>query len=122
MNDITPDDVLNVMAMRGLPSEREEVLRQGIELTTNSRNKSYGPPSVNLTTQMELWTIYKRAAGNRYSPGHDAAMQHLFAKIARIACGAMGHRDNYVDAATYIAIAWECQTEFDKSVKEYKGE
>lgn len=92
-------------------SERESVLRDGIALTTGDRNKSYGSPVPNLELQHDLWAAYKAAAGDKHHPAHDAAMQHIFAKIARIACGARGHRDTYVDLATYAAIAFECDAE-----------
>jgi len=92
-------------------SERERVLLDGVELTGGDRNKTYGAPAPNLALQMALWELYKTAAGDKHSPAHDAAMQHVFAKIACIASGKRGHRDNYVDAATYIAIAYECDAE-----------
>ncbi len=89
---------------------REKVLLDGVALTTGDRNRTYGPPAPNLTLQMALWEAYKAAAGNRHTPAHDAAMQHVFAKIARIASGDL-HRDNYVDLSTYAAIAYECDVE-----------
>lgn len=92
-------------------SERERVLLDGIELTGGDRNRTYGAPAPNLALQMALWELYKAVAADKHSPAHDAAMQHVFAKIARIASGKRGHRDNYVDAATYIAIAYECDAE-----------
>ena len=91
--------------------ERQKVLEEGVRLTTGDRNKTYGSPDVNLRFQYALWELYREAAQHKHSWAHDAAMQHVFAKIARIACGAPGHRDNYVDAATYVAIAYECDTQ-----------
>jgi len=94
-----------------LLSERERVLLDGIELTGGDRNRTYGAPAPNLSLQMQLWESYKAVAADKHSAAHDAAMQHVFAKIARIASGKRGHRDNYVDSATYIAIAYECDAE-----------
>lgn len=90
---------------------RERVLRDGIDLTTGDRNRTYGSPAPNLTLQLRLWELYNAAAGGKHTSAHDAAMQHIFAKVARIACGQVGHRDNYVDLATYAAIAYECSVE-----------
>lgn len=97
-------------------SERERVLLDGIELTGGDRNRTYGAPAPNLALQFQMWDLYIQAAGEKHSDAHDAAMQHVFAKIARIASGKRGHRDNYVDAATYIAIAYECDAEEPQGV------
>lgn len=43
------------------------------------------------------------------SPAHNAAIVQVLTKITRIAVGTF-HRDNYVDAAAYLAIAAECET------------
>lgn len=92
-------------------TERGSILESGIKLTEGSRNDSYGDPNINLQCQKELWDIYtkfNRFSGAEHSLAHDAAIQHICAKLARIACGEPGHRDNYVDLATYAAIAAEC--------------
>lgn len=104
-------------SIRDSRSERERVLLDGIELTGGDRNKTYGAPAPNLALQLNLWNWYKSVAGEKHSAAHDAAMQHVFAKIARIATGKRGHRDNYVDAATYIAIAFECDATEDEGKK-----
>lgn len=90
---------------------RAQCLQECIALTTGDRNKTYGPPEPNLTLQMELWTLYKRAAGDKHSMAHDAAMQHVFAKLARIASGPPLHKDNYLDLSNYSVIAYECDVE-----------
>lgn len=96
-------------AVNGEPirPERVRVLQDGIDLTSKDRNETYGDPLVNLRLQMALWTVYKESAGEKHTFAHDAAMQHVFAKIARIACGKL-HRDNYVDGGVYFSIAYEC--------------
>ena len=93
-----------------MTTEREKVLHDGAALTSGDRDKTYGPPSRNLELQMVLYAAYAEVAKGKHSAGHDAAMQHVFAKVARIAAGNL-HRDNYVDGATYLAIAWECENE-----------
>lgn len=92
-------------------SSREEVLSEAIHLTTGDRNQAYGRPYNNLALQGRLWELYKMTAGEKYNSAHDAAMQLILAKIARIACGEPGRRDNYVDGAAYFGIAYECYLE-----------
>jgi len=97
--------------MRDMRSTREKVLQRAIDLTAKNREQSYGSPEPNLTLQMELWTLYKATAGDKHSLAHDAAMQHVFAKIARIASGPPLHEDNYVDLSGYAALAYECDVQ-----------
>lgn len=58
----------------------------------------------------DLWSVYLRSRGwniamNELS-GEDVGNMMALLKIARM--GATHKEDNYVDAATYIAIAGEC--------------
>lgn len=91
-------------------TERGKILEQGINLTEGDRDATYGDPNINLQCQWELWRVYDRYC-RLCTPGHmaahQAAMQHVLAKISRIACGPAGHTDNYIDGATYLAIASE---------------
>jgi hypothetical protein len=92
-------------------SEREKVLMQAAALTCGERNDSYGGPALNMDCFAALLDVYRsfaaRAPGDRPSPAHDAAITMVLAKVARIAIGARGHRDNYIDGAAYLAIAYE---------------
>ena len=89
---------------------RAEVLTKALDATMKSRNQSYGDPYPNLRLAADMLALYQTAAGKKYNPAHDAAVAMILAKIARIATGAVGHEDNYVDGAAYFAIAAECQT------------
>ena len=91
---------------------RGSVLKDGVTLTEGSRNSSYGPPEINLQCQMELWEVYRKYSSefSEHNLSHEAAIQHVCAKLARIAVGSELHRDNYVDGATYFSIAFECDT------------
>lgn len=93
-------------------SYREEVLLTARDLTCGDRNDAYNDPRVNMSAFEELmewaekWrkhTLDTSACGY----GHDAAMVMVYAKIARIVVGA-AKADNYIDAAAYLAMAWEC--------------
>lgn len=89
--------------------KRKEIMERGISLTTGDRNRTYGDPKINLDCQGELWDVYSRYAGEKHPPAHDAAIQHILAKLARIASNDIYHEDNYVDGSTYFAIAGECK-------------
>jgi hypothetical protein len=99
-------------------SVRAVVLEQALSATVKSRNESYGDPFPNLCIAAELKAVYHKAAGNKYHPAHDEAIDMVLSKLARIACGATGHTDNYVDAAAYMAIAAECQEVHDKELRD----
>ena len=94
-------------------SYREEVLLTARDLTCGDRNDAYNDPRVNMRAFEELmewaqkWQRHNMdssAAGY----GHDAAMTMVYAKLARIVVGA-AKADNYIDAAAYLAMAWECE-------------
>lgn len=95
--------------MTSLPV-RGRILDEAAKATLKSRNQSYGDPYPNLRLAADMLALYQAAAGKKYNPAHDAAIAMVLAKVARIATGAVGHEDNYVDGAAYMAIAAECQT------------
>lgn len=88
---------------------RESVLQAALDATMGSRNKSYGAPTPNLQLANDLIELVHPYLREKYSPAHNQALYLALHKLARIACGAVGHTDNYVDAAAYFAIAAECE-------------
>jgi hypothetical protein len=90
-------------------SIREKILNTASKLTANDRNKTYGPPIVNLTTLADLCNAYLKGKNIEYVEidAVDAAIFMVLAKVSRIAAN-RGHNDNYVDGAAYMAIAGEC--------------
>lgn len=89
---------------------RGDILRHGIELTEGDRNKAYGDPYDNLTCFADLVDSYLKGLGWESNDSLDAVDGSVImnlAKISRIAAN-KDHEDNYVDAATYMAIAGEC--------------
>ena len=88
---------------------RAVVLEKAIACTLGDRQDAYGPPSDALFLAAEFIRLYKQSAGTKYCAAHDEAIALALLKLARIACGAVGHNDNYVDGAAYFAIAAECQ-------------
>lgn len=99
-------------------SIREQILLSARDLTCGERNDAYNDPRVNMMAFEELleWAqkwkrhcLYNTANG----AGHDAAMVMVYAKLARIVVGA-AKEDNYIDAAAYLAMAFECQERKDE--------
>lgn len=98
------------------PPVRARILNAALQATTGDRNRSYGSSGPNLTAAAELADVYRRYAHGKYCKAHDQAVYLLLHKLARIACGATGHADNYIDGAAYFAIAAECQQEAEPKV------
>lgn len=90
-------------------SKRVDILKKGIELTEGDRNKSYGSPHPNLTTFAHLVNSYLKGHGWQGPKLNsvDGSVIMCLAKISRIAVN-QHHDDNYIDLATYGAIAGEC--------------
>lgn len=89
------------------PHTREHILQEGIRLTVGDRNVSYGNPNVNFLHMAGLLTAYFRHKITYEFSAEDAAMIMALAKTSRIAGGSF-KLDNYIDGATYLAIAGEC--------------
>lgn len=90
---------------------RGKVLREAAAATLGDRNKTYGDPYTDMELVAKLRNLYDLHAQGKYCKAHDEAMHRVFIKIARIAAGAPGHLDNYIDGAAYFGIAAECQAE-----------
>lgn len=94
-------------------SIRETVLKEAAFLTAGDRNAAYNDPKINMQAMLELqewferWRNHPSVNDVASAGGHDAAMTMVLAKLARIVVGAP-KSDNYVDAAAYLAMAWEC--------------
>lgn len=93
---------------RGL-SIRETVLAEAADLTSGARNQSYNDPLVNMRAQGVLTRTFWGLAGaskRKIGDAEAAALNMVLAKLTRIAVGEL-KRDNYVDAAAYLAMAFE---------------
>jgi hypothetical protein len=90
---------------------RGKILDAASEATLKARHEIYGDPFTDMSVAAEFEVTYRKAAHGKYHPAHDEAIRRVFMKLARIACGAPGHEDSYIDAAAYMAIAAECQVE-----------
>ncbi len=97
--------------------ERIRLLKKGIELTGGDRNETYGPPWDNLTACAQLWGAYITAkygvSGTCDMTAEDVAHMMQLVKMTRTFYGPY-HADNYLDNATYGAIAGECRQHEEK--------
>lgn len=93
-----------------------KLLYEGARLTGGDRNKTYGSPFDNLDNTATLWSAYLHAKYRGQTvdevqlqlTAEDVAHMMQLLKMARtIAPGY--HADNYIDNATYGAIAGECR-------------
>lgn len=102
-------------------SERKIILDTAVKLTCGDRNKQYGDPYDNLTHTAALWNAYTCTTD---FVAEDVAHMLALLKIARTLTNEKYHKDNYVDAAAYLAIAGECRAQeltpidFDESVSQ----
>ncbi len=88
---------------------RAKLLSQGLEITTNDRNKIYGDATVNMQHMAGMLTAYFRNLNGYVFTGEDAAQIMAIAKLSRTANrGVPFHSDNYTDQAVYSAMAGEC--------------
>lgn len=92
---------------------RVEILNTGAVLTNGDRDKDYGSPVVNYIHTAALLTAYfkdKLGYESYEFTAEDACMIQVLVKASRIAGGHF-KLDNYIDGATYLAMAGECRSE-----------
>lgn len=87
--------------------ERVLALEEAARLTDGDRNADYGPPIVNLEASADLKATMRRHMVRRLSGAELEALDMVLTKVGRIITGPKPKRDNYVDGAAYMAIAWE---------------
>lgn len=86
---------------------RKDILETGISLTTGDRNKTYGSPYKNHEDIAKGWEVI---LGIPIRPDQVASCM-AWLKIART-IKKPDYMDNYVDGATYMAIAGELAAEW----------
>ena len=80
----------------------ENILREAMVCTAESRQKTHGDKVKNHCNIAELWTWYLKKEVTAY----DVAMLMALLKIARMKTGSP-NKDDHVDGAAYLAIAGE---------------
>lgn len=86
---------------------REQILTEAAGLITGDRNKTYGPPTENFANTAALWNVQIGHKLKTPLTAADVAQLMVQLKMARMI--AQPKRDNYVDAAGYLACGWECE-------------
>ena len=91
---------------------RVRILEAGVELTIGDRQATYGEARDNMRhfARMLNALLFHKLNGEEIT-SEEAAQIMVVAKISRTQCGQGYHEDNYIDAATYSAIAGECREE-----------
>lgn len=99
-------------------SDRVLVLEEAASLTSGVRDVQYGPPLVNLSASGDLKRTMREHLVRDLSVAELEALDMVLTKIGRIITGPEPKRDNYVDAAAYMAIAWEVAAADKKDLDE----
>lgn len=87
------------------------ILDEAKEVITGGRQDDYGKPEDSFALIGELWTSYLTYRSSDFAEhtilvdSADVARMMALLKIARMVCG-KDKRDNYVDGAGYLDIAW----------------
>lgn len=97
---------------KGKRMKREELLENAKNICCNEREDIYGNPENNFNKIAGYWneTLSKKLI--EPITGEDAAKMMCLMKIARMDNGKF-NKDNYIDAAAYIALAFECRVNED---------
>jgi hypothetical protein len=91
---------------KGMYPHRVQILHQSAKLTGGQRDKTYGPPVVNLGLAGLLKRTFWGNATRLMSDAEREAIDQVLTKLARVGTGTY-HEDNYIDGAAYFAIAGE---------------
>ena len=100
-------DWSEVLGGRKSPSPRQQVLDAAANAVLRDRNDTHGSPENTFEAIADLWDAYDQHNKGQNGRAHDVAMKLELVKVARIACGAPAHMDNYTDTAGYSACAYE---------------
>lgn len=85
---------------------RKKILESAIKLTCSDRNETYGDPSIQVALGARWFREFMNHSQGKYSDYHNGAIEDVFQKLARIACGKY-KADNYEDGCAYFAMAGE---------------
>lgn len=85
-------------------NEKHNILNEASNIINGERQDSYGKPEDSFKIIAEFWTTYLNEHGWSGLSALDVAHMMTLFKIARM-LGQKPDRDNYIDAAGYLAIA-----------------
>ncbi len=80
------------------------ILREAEEIISADRERTHGKAEENLANIATMWDAWCRVSRDAQMTAHDVAIMMALLKIARTQTGTY-NRDDYVDAAGYIALA-----------------
>ena len=80
------------------------ILREAEEIISSDRERTHGKAEDNLANIATLWDAWCRVSRDAQMTAHDVAIMMALLKIARTQTGTY-NRDDYVDAAGYVALA-----------------
>lgn len=95
--------------------DRVSVLADAIRITGTDRERQYGDVVRNMESAAGLFAAWIKVKYGMIVPldGEDVAKMMTMIKDVRTMQGKT-HKDNYIDAAAYEAIAYECRVARDK--------
>ncbi len=79
-----------------------DILTEAESLMSGDRRGQYGAPAVNFRNVATIWSV---VLGHDVTPAEVCLCMGAL-KLVRASSGDK-HRDSYVDAAAYFALAWE---------------
>lgn len=82
----------------------KHILMEALDLIFEDRHRTHGRPEENLANIATMWDAWCRVSRDAQMTAHDVAIMMALLKIARTQTGVY-NRDDYVDAAGYIALA-----------------
>ena len=85
-----------------MAAKTEDILRDAMVCTAESRHKTHGDKVKNHCNIAQLWSWWLK----REVTAQDVAMMMALLKIARMKTGSP-NKDDHVDGAAYLAIAGE---------------
>jgi hypothetical protein len=106
-----PRSEYDTNAVKPVTSERQAVLDEAGELIHGDRNVAYGPPMQNFQRIADLWNTYLDDQLKAPILPSQVGWMSMLIKVARNI--EAPKRDNAVDAAGYIACAYECEVNED---------
>lgn len=98
--------------------DRVKPLEAALKAIMGDRNDKYGEPEDSFAAWNALRKAYYAHSKGQHGEEHDAAIELLLLKVARVATGKPVHMDNYTDAAGYAGNAYELAVQHSKRMKE----
>lgn len=113
------DQMIRKEAWNQHDSHREHILWQARKAITDTRQEQYGSALDNLNRIAQFWNTYLGNDIKVELEADDVAVMMTLLKVARIVANNK-HRDNYIDACGYLALASEVVHDINDGVQYYE--